>query len=848
MADLTIALGQSSDLDDDSWCLWSLNAEIPASLVVGTATRRLVSVSIQHGQIELSLVDGQGNAASFSQAVQDSPQALTFIVGSASIQVPGPDAGTASGSFEQYDPPNLVALNAFCEAHHSATNWQLRISDVAGPVDLRAEAATALGASISLPASARAYVDPQRADAATGLAASIALPASATARIVPVLRAEAATALGASISLPASATARIVPVLRAEAATGLAATISLPSAAEGSEITAPTLRAKAATGLAATADLSTSASAHLDPQYALKGDGLAATADLSTSASAHLDPQYALKGDGLGAAVSLPQSAESYIELVALAGTVLEARIELPGSALASYEAVELKFPEIDDQSFILGQTINITLPRATGGIFIYDYSATLPSWLTLVAEGSDHKIRGVAPITAQDLSVTVTVRSGDAAPVSRTFTISVTVEDTSPVFPPFRNPTFVAGVDVHEVLPMANGGNGTLVYSIVGSLPVGLAFNDSTRALTGRPTRAGVYTVKYRVLDADGDTYEQVVTITIAAAMSGSPLMLPPAGDRIFFVGDDIDETLPAPYGGRGPLSYSITPAIGVTDSERLGEAPTDVGAPPVLASLRRVRGEFTRSGKTTHVIRVTDADNLSREEDITIDVRRLDLDTGPPIQGRDYLEARIAFLVPESGARRGFAYVSDELRASYAAGRDGVVTTTSEGKLRVEGQEYEIGEVVGLGRYEIEMSSSRPLPVEVEGNDPQFRQWLEFGGSARDVEVRFLLKGLPAPAGASDAATYPKWETAFTIVGRVGRVVGSGENYILDVDSEIYIPSQQGATRWSDEEQREAFPGDRFWSQLKALARGHVLTWPGLWLFLALSNVLVRQSAGAL
>ena len=797
MADLTIALGQSSDLDDDSWCLWSLNAEIPASLVVGTATRRLVSVSIQHGQIELSLVDGQGNAASFSQAVQDSPQALTFIVGSASIQVPGPDAGTASGSFEQYDPPNLVALNAFCEAHHSATNWQLRISDVAGPVDLRAEAATALGASISLPASARAYVDPQRADAATGLAASIALPASATARIVPVLRAEAAT--------------------------GLAATISLPSAAEGSEITAPTLRAKAATGLAA-------------------------TADLSTSASAHLDPQYALKGDGLGAAVSLPQSAESYIELVALAGTVLEARIELPGSALASYEAVELKFPEIDDQSFILGQTINITLPRATGGIFIYDYSATLPSWLTLVAEGSDHKIRGVAPITAQDLSVTVTVRSGDAAPVSRTFTISVTVEDTSPVFPPFRNPTFVAGVDVHEVLPMANGGNGTLVYSIVGSLPVGLAFNDSTRALTGRPTRAGVYTVKYRVLDADGDTYEQVVTITIAAAMSGSPLMLPPAGDRIFFVGDDIDETLPAPYGGRGPLSYSITPAIGVTDSERLGEAPTDVGAPPVLASLRRVRGEFTRSGKTTHVIRVTDADNLSREEDITIDVRRLDLDTGPPIQGRDYLEARIAFLVPESGARRGFAYVSDELRASYAAGRDGVVTTTSEGKLRVEGQEYEIGEVVGLGRYEIEMSSSRPLPVEVEGNDPQFRQWLEFGGSARDVEVRFLLKGLPAPAGASDAATYPKWETAFTIVGRVGRVVGSGENYILDVDSEIYIPSQQGATRWSDEEQREAFPGDRFWSQLKALARGHVLTWPGLWLFLALSNVLVRQSAGAL
>ncbi|MCY3933557.1 MAG: putative Ig domain-containing protein [Acidobacteria bacterium] len=795
MAEHTVNLGAPQSLGT-GWCFWGTpsNNTIPAVLVAGSSARRLVSVSLNQGTLELSLVDDRGNAVAFSQAVQDSPRALTFIVGTDEIVVPGPDAGSESGSFSQYTPPNsvAVALNAFCVAHPDPATWQLKISDVSGPVDLRAEAATALGASISLPANARAYVDPQRADAATGLASSIALPASATARIRPVLRAEAGT--------------------------GLVATISLPVAAEGSRITAATLRAGAATPLAAATDFGTSATAHLQPQIADAGTRLAATISLPPSARGHIDAAT----------------------LQARSASALGLHAALPPSALAEYEAQALTFPAIGDRTFIVGETIDITLPRARGGIFIYDYSATLPSWLSLISEGIVHKITGVAPNIGQDLAVTVTVESGGAT-VSRDFRIVVTVEDTSPAFPPFRNPTFVVGVDVHEVLPMANGGNGTLTYFLIGSLPPGLAFDRGSRALTGNPTRAGVYTLTYRVGDADDYTHEQKLTITVASAMSGSPLVLPPAGDRIFFVGDDIDETLPAPYGGRGPFSYSITPAIGVTDSERLGESPADVGVPPVLASIRRVRGEFRNAGKTTHVIVVTDADGLRREEDITIDVRRLDRDTGRPAQGRQFIEARIAFFVPEAGERRGFAYVSDELRSNYQDA-DGVVSTNAEGKIVVDGQAYEIGEVVGLGRYEIELSSSRPLPVELEGSDPVFRAWLEYGGSTRDVEVRFLLK-LPPEGGGN-----PRWEVAFKIVGRVGRVVESGENYLLDVDSEVYIPSQQGVSRWSDEDQQETFPGDRFWSQLTALARGHVLTWPGTWLVLALSNILVRYSSSAL
>ncbi len=65
--------------------------------------------------------------------------------------------------------------------------------------------------------------------------------------------------------------------------------------------------------------------------------------------------------------------------------------------------------------------------------------------------------------------------------------------------------------------LPAATGGNGDLSYDILETLPSGLAFDDSTRILSGTPTaKQDVSQYTYEVEDADGDTASLPLTIEI--------------------------------------------------------------------------------------------------------------------------------------------------------------------------------------------------------------------------------------------------------------------------------------------------------------------------------------------
>ena len=79
--------------------------------------------------------------------------------------------------------------------------------------------------------------------------------------------------------------------------------------------------------------------------------------------------------------------------------------------------------------------------------------------------------------------------------------------------FPSFRtttgpgNQTYTVGMAIDTLtLPEASGGNGNLTYSLSPSVP-GLAFNSTTRQLTGTPSTASTYAMTYTVTDEDGDT-----------------------------------------------------------------------------------------------------------------------------------------------------------------------------------------------------------------------------------------------------------------------------------------------------------------------------------------------------
>ena len=68
-------------------------------------------------------------------------------------------------------------------------------------------------------------------------------------------------------------------------------------------------------------------------------------------------------------------------------------------------------------------------------------------------------------------------------------------------------------------ILPQATSGDGTLSYSLDGTLPAGLTFDFETRRLTGTPAAtqsATVYT--YTATDVDGDSVSLTFTISVEA------------------------------------------------------------------------------------------------------------------------------------------------------------------------------------------------------------------------------------------------------------------------------------------------------------------------------------------
>ena len=344
---------------------------------------------------------------------------------------------------------------------------------------------------------------------------------------------------------------------------------------------------------------------------------------------------------------------------------------------------------------------------------------------------------------------------------------------------PPILNRVWERGVAVDEVLPMPHGGTGTLAVATVGDVP-GVAFTG--RAASGTPTATGnAVELTTTVTDGAGRSHAQKWLATVGA---GAPsLFLPPPGDRTWFVGDMIDETIPAARGASAAATYDVDPL------------PAGVALVGRLLS-----GAPTVAGDSTHSVTVTDG-GMTKTRGIRISVRRLDRDAVSPFaQGEHFLETRVALHIPRHGARQAFSFWS------------------GDDELTLDGVTYQPAEVVALGSYSVATDSTDPLPVIVAGADPVFRAWLNRGGSVRPAECRQLLR---VGSGA--------WEVVLPVLGRVGQILEDGPNHILHIDSDVYTPSQQKAESWSDDDHQSEWAGDLFWRGLKALARGFTRVWPG-------------------
>ncbi len=203
--------------------------------------------------------------------------------------------------------------------------------------------------------------------------------------------------------------------------------------------------------------------------------------------------------------------------------------------------------------------------------------------------------------------------------PEGKTDTASVWVKvgDAAPVF----GDASVTALELAEgaamaavTLPEATGGNGTLSYTLT-SAPTGLAglaFDPSTRQLSGTPPESGSWTFTYRADDADSNRSETdaaILTFTVTVR-DEAPTFGDASVSALALTGDEAMAavTLPEATGGNGDLSYTLT------------STPRGLAGLAFDPETRQLSGTPAAGGSWTFTWRADDADGNRSETDAAI------------------------------------------------------------------------------------------------------------------------------------------------------------------------------------------------------------------------------------
>ena len=243
-----------------------------------------------------------------------------------------------------------------------------------------------------------------------------------------------------------------------------------------------------------------------------------------------------------------------------------------------------------------------LELPAALGGNGALTYSLNeenLPLGLSFDPEArtisGTPELHVSHPAEGYELTFRVEDEDGDSAELSFFLTVD-------------GNPTFFDAVIEDRILrqneamdswelPEAAGGNrdgnGDLTYSVDMNVP-GLAFDATSRTLSGTPTHTGVYRLVYQVEDIDGDSAELTFHITV----DGAPSFSGDVANQTYIDGEAIEDlVLPLASGGNllslnpdgevvfGELTYTldnVPPGLTFDPnpmSPTLSGTPTEVG-----------------------------------------------------------------------------------------------------------------------------------------------------------------------------------------------------------------------------------------------------------------------------
>ena len=214
----------------------------------------------------------------------------------------------------------------------------------------------------------------------------------------------------------------------------------------------------------------------------------------------------------------------------------------------------------------------NLTLPRANvGPTLSYALEGAIPDGMTRTRIADDELVLTGLPTRAAAFTFRRIAIDVDNPQQRGTFTLISVVAPT----PTFGAQTVdklhatIGGNEIDETMPMASGGAGALVYSIVRAVPSGLTFDADTRELTGVAAAdavTGNVARAYNAVDINGVTASLLFDMQVYAALRFVESIQPQA--VTYSLATDKTLTFSAVAGGRAPIQYALeVAAIGASN-----------------------------------------------------------------------------------------------------------------------------------------------------------------------------------------------------------------------------------------------------------------------------------------
>ena len=297
--------------------------------------------------------------------------------------------------------------------------------------------------------------------------------------------------------------------------------------------------------------------------------------------------------------------------------------------------------PTVDNLTYVVGESVNVTLPPATGGNIGTHIRGRLRNIYTLnLGTGSGQvNIPGLTWNAAtRVLSGTPSAAGGPhtlnygvsdddndrrASDVdSESFTVTVTAGGAGPTFGSqmVMDRTYVPGVTgmapqtgiFNVILPTAIGGASPITYTLP-TLPAngfGFAVNAGVPQFGGIPAAVARLTFTYVATDANSAT--DSLTFVVDTVPNLVPTAGTSPGNRNYEIGETVNLTLPPASGGNGELSYGLNLGVGM--------GLIDIPGLTWDANTRVVSGSPTTAtaAPITLVYNAFDSDNDRRSADV--------------------------------------------------------------------------------------------------------------------------------------------------------------------------------------------------------------------------------------